>query len=235
VGLRLKGTSAEAHEQFLEATRLQPNNPQYEVAAHPDTAVSTTNGPKLEDGIVSGNTYTNKFFGFTYLFPTGWAVLSAEAARGMLEIGGNIISTGDPTEQDLKKAVRAESHHLLFVMENRSGNQPISLKTVMVSALDMQPTPITAEAYIKALGQRLGQTGKAMEASGSPGERSIGGQTFWKQNFLTQTATGTSYGAEFVTTVKGYLLMFVLSAPDPKTLGDLEKSLDSIHFVQGSS
>jgi tetratricopeptide (TPR) repeat protein len=35
VGLRMKGSSAEAHAQFAEAFRLQPNNPQYEAAAHP--------------------------------------------------------------------------------------------------------------------------------------------------------------------------------------------------------
>ena len=33
VGLRMKGSSAEAHAQFEEAFRLQPNNPQYEAAA----------------------------------------------------------------------------------------------------------------------------------------------------------------------------------------------------------
>ena len=184
VGLRMKGSSAEAHEQFLEATRQQPNNPQYEVAAHPDAAVSGASpilGPKPEDGTVSGNTYSNRFFGFTYQFPTGWAVLSVEAARGMSEIGGNIISTGDPTEQDVKKAARTEGHQLLYVMEGRAGNQPISGKTVMVDALEMQPAPITAESYVKALGQRFIQKGGPLEVKGSPEERAIGGRTFWKQ------------------------------------------------------
>ena len=238
VALRLKGGSAEAHEQFLEATRLQPNNPQYEVAAHPDKTVSKPNaipGPKPEDGTVAENTYTNKFFGFTYQFPMGWAVLSAEAARAVLEVGGNIISTGDPTEQDLKKAVRAEGHQLLYVMESRAGNQPISGRTVMVSALEMQPSPVTAESYIKALGQRFSQTGGPLELKGSPEKRAIGGRAFWQQNFLVHMATGTSCGAEFVMAEKEYLLMFVLTAPDFKTLQDLEKSLESIHFLQAQT
>jgi Flp pilus assembly protein TadD len=238
VALRLKGSSAEAHEQFLEATRLAPNNPQYEVAAHPETAVSAPNsihGLKPEDGSVSGNTYTNKFFGFTYQFPMGWAVLSAEAARAMLELGGNIISTGDPTEQDLKKAASAKGHQLLFVMESRVGNQPISGRTVIVTAIEMQPAPITAESYVKALGQRFSQTGSPLEVKGFPEERAMGGRTFWKQNLLVHTATGTGCGVQFVTSEKGYLLMFSLTAPNPKTLEDLEKTLESIHFLQGAS
>jgi Flp pilus assembly protein TadD len=238
VALRLKGRSAEAQTQFLEATRLQPNNPQFEVAAHPETTVSGPNpssGPKPEDGTVSGNTYSNRFFGFTYQFPTGWAVLSAEAARAISEIGGNIISTGDPTEQDLKKAARAEGHQLLYVMESRAANQPISGRTVMVSAIEMQPAPITAESYVKAFGQRFSQIGGALEVKGSPEERAIGGRSFWKQDILVHTASGTAHGAQFVTTEKGYVLMFSLSAPDPKTLEDLEKTLESVHFLQGPS
>jgi tetratricopeptide (TPR) repeat protein len=35
MGLRMKGSSADAHAQFAEAFRLQPNNPQYQAATHP--------------------------------------------------------------------------------------------------------------------------------------------------------------------------------------------------------
>lgn len=236
VALRLKGSAAEAHAQFIEATRLQPNNPQFEVATHPDTTVSgpdPNSGPRSEDGTVSGNTYSNRFFGFTYQFPKGWAVLSAEAARAILEIGGNIISTGDPTEQDLNKAAREKGHQLLYVMESRTGNQPISGRTVMVSAIEMRPSPLTAESYTKALGQRFREKGGALEVKGFPEERAIGGRSFWKQDNLIHTASGTAYGVQFLTTEKGYLLMFSLSAPDPKTLEDLEKTLESIHFLKG--
>ena len=71
--------------------------------------------------------------------------------------------------------------------------------------------------------------------TGSPEERAIGGRAFWKQDILVHTANGTACMAQFVTTEKGYLLMFSLTAPDPKTLEDLEKSLESIHFLQGTS
>jgi Flp pilus assembly protein TadD len=238
VALRLKGSFAEAHEQFTEATRLQPNNPQYEVAAHPDTALTSPSpnlGPRPEDGTISGNTYSNRFFGFTYQFPIGWAVLSSEAARAIVEIGGSIISTGDPTEQDLKKAVRAEQRPLLFVMEARSGNQPISGKTIMISALEMQPTTMTAETYVKSLAQRFKQAGGPIAVQGSPEERAVGGLTFWKQDIVVRTATGTGYGTQFIAVYKKYLLIFALSAPDSKSLADLEKTLESIHFLEAST
>jgi tetratricopeptide (TPR) repeat protein len=239
VALRLKSSSSDAHAEFLEALRLQPNNPQYEVAAHPGAAASTADtagGPKPEDGSVSENIYTNRFFGFTYQFPKGWAVLSSEAAKSMVEIGGIFLATGDPAEEDVKKAVERQSHPLLFVMEGRVGNQPISTKTVMVTALDVrhEPEQTTAEVYARAVAQRFKQAGMPMEPNASPEERSIGGRSFWKVNFSVRTAAGVGHGTEFVTADKGYLLMFVLGGPDLASLGEVEKSLQSIHFLDAS-
>jgi hypothetical protein len=104
-----------------------------------------------------------------------------------------------------------------------------------INALEMQPVPITAESYIKAIGPRFSQKGSPLEVRGSPEEHAMGGRTFWKQDILVHTASGTACAAQFVATEKGNLLMFSLSAPDPKALEDLEKTLESIHFLQGSS
>jgi hypothetical protein len=240
VALRLKGSSSDAHAEFLEALRLQPNNPQYEVAAHPGAAPSAagaTAGPKPEDGSVSENIYTNRFFGFTYQFPKSWAVLSPEAARSTVEIGGVLLATGDPAEEDIKKAMERQSHPLLYVMEGRVGNQPISMKTVMVTALDVRHERVgtTAESYARAVAQRFKQAGMPMEPSGPPEERTIGGRSFWKVNFSVRTATGVRNGSEFVIADKGYLLTFVLGGPNVASLGEIEKSLQSVHFLETSN
>src|SRR5882762_12015668 len=66
-------------------------------------------------------------------------------------------------------------------------------------------------------------------------KRSIGGRSFWKVNFSVQTAAGVGHGTEFVTSDKGYLLMFVLGGPDLASLGEIEKSLQSLHFLEASN
>jgi hypothetical protein len=198
--------------------------------------MSTELGPKPEDGSISGNIYTNKFFGFTYEFPKKWGVLSSDAARSRVEIGEFLTSTGDPTEEDLKKAAGRQTHPLLYVMEGRIGNQPLSMKTVMAVAFDIQSVSgMTAESYLKSIAQRAKQTGAAMEASGSQEERSIGGRSFWRGNFLLRTATGTNYGYQYVRADKGYLLVFLLAGPDVASLNEVEKSLSSIHFLNNSN
>jgi Flp pilus assembly protein TadD len=138
--LRSDGRLAEAHAQFAEALRLRPENPVFEAAAHPEATPDTTDahsGPKPEDGSISENVYTNRFFGFTYEFPKGWTSLSSDSARAMLEIGRAVISTGDPTEADVMRVAAKKGHNLLFVVGGRTGNQPLSLETIIINAIDI--------------------------------------------------------------------------------------------------
>ena len=239
VGLRQNGSSEEAHTQFAEALRLQPNNAQYEAAAHPDSkqsAGNTVSGSKLEDGDVSENVYTNEFFGFTYEFPKGWVSLSSEAARAVMEIGGAFISTGDPTEADVRKAAETKGHSLLYIVEGRVGNQPISMKSVMVNVFDLGTGPgLTPESFLKYAGQRFKQTGVPMNLNEEPQQIMIGGRSFWKEDFTVQTTTGTVYGSQFVTINRGYLLMFSLGGPDLPSLRNIEKSLETIRFLDSSN
>jgi tetratricopeptide (TPR) repeat protein len=237
VALRQNDDPGEAHSEFVEALRLQPSNAQYEAAADSDLdsnskARSSISGANPEGGSISGNNYTNRFFGFTYDFPKGWTPLSSDAARAVTEIGGAFISTGDPTEADAKKAAQRNGHSLLYVVEGRVGNQPISMKSVMINALDLAAAPgLTPESLLKSVGQRFKQTGVPMELSGAPERIMIDGREFWKGNFAIQTATGTRCGSQFVTADKGYLLMFILGSPDTPGLRDIEASLTSLHFL----
>jgi tetratricopeptide (TPR) repeat protein len=239
VALRSKGSSEEARLQFAEALRLQPDNLQYEVAAHPyatRSATDMTPGPNFGDGSISESVYTNTFFNFTYEFPKGWVSLSSDAARAEIEAGGAFISTGDPTEVDIRKVADRMGHPLLYVVKGGAGNQPISIKSVMVLAVHMGAAPgLTPESFLKSLSKKFKQTRVPMVVNEVPEEITIRGRSFWKATFAAQTAMGSRYTSEFVTADKGYLLMFVVGGQDPTSLREIEKSLESIHFLGTSN
>ena len=236
VALRSKGHSEEAALQFAEALRLQPNNLEYEAAAHPFVTRSTTDealpGPKPEDGSISENIYTNKFFGFMYEFPNGWIRLSSDAARAALEAGGRFISGGDdPTQVDARAVAERKGHPLLYVVEDGIGKQSIPVKTVMVTALDIGTAPELAPgSFLKSVSERFKHTGAPLVINEAPAEIALGGRSFWKATFAVQTTMGSIYTTEFVTADKGYFLIFVISSQGPENLHEVEKSLESVRF-----
>jgi tetratricopeptide (TPR) repeat protein len=239
VAIRLTGRPDEAHAQFAEALRLEPNNFQYEAAAHPD-ATSFANdaapGTKPEDGSVSENVYTNRVFGFRYTFPKGSVALGAEAARAAPKVGEGVITTHDPVDEDIKKAVERRRHPLLFVTEGSAGKQQVSMTTVLVSAFDVRSNPeITPESYLEDFARRVNENTMPMEASTVPEKATFGGRNFWKWSIAFQTSAGTIYGSEFSTADKGYLLTFSLSSPELATLHEIENSLGSIHFLDSAN
>jgi tetratricopeptide (TPR) repeat protein len=234
VAYRLKGSPDEAHAQFAEALRLEPNNFQYDAAAHPEVRTFVNDavaGPKPEDGSVSESLYTNEFFDFTYTFPKGWVVLPSDAARAALKLGEVVITTNDPVEEDIKKAGERRRHPLLLVTEGSAGKQQTSTISVLVSAFDVRSTPeITPDSYLKDFARRINQNTMPMEASTVPEKAAVGGRSFWKWSTAFQTSAGTIYVSEFATADKGYLLIFSFTSQELATLHEIEKSLGSIHF-----
>ena len=235
VALRSKSQQGKAHAQFQEALRLQPGNAQFEAAANPDATpipAEQTFGPTPEDGSISGSTYTNKFFRFSYEFPKSWIVMSSEAARATVEVGSVLMSTGDPTEQDTKQATLKKGHPLLFVMEGRVRNQPIVLSSVQITALEAQGmSGLAPETLLKSIGERLEQAGATPQGAGSPEKLLLGGRDFWKINVTVPLGGGTRYVSEIVTFDKEFALFFVLATSSAASLAQMEQSLQSIRFL----
>ncbi|HKV62416.1 MAG TPA: tetratricopeptide repeat protein [Candidatus Acidoferrum sp.] len=236
VALRVKGSLDGAHAQFLEALRLQPNNPQYEAAVHPDAAPSATRpvlGPKPDDGSVSENIYTNRFFSFTYEFPFGWTVLSSDASRSLVEVGGALLSTGDPTEAETKKVAAQVGYPLLTLMQRRTKNQIMAVSIIQIVAIDAHEAPdMDPGSFMVAIADRLKQSGAGFELLDTPKKVTIAGRDFANSHHATHMANGQLYTSQFITKEKHFLLMINLSAPDQASLPALENSLNSLHFLQ---
>jgi tetratricopeptide (TPR) repeat protein len=139
VVLRAQRHHDEAMKQFQEAVRLAPDNPLAAAAATDDATASDPNpgpGPHPEDGWVSGNAYTNQFFGFTLDFPQGWIVMDQEQSRAAMSLGAALIQTGDPISPDVIAASRKQTIPLLFVMRGGSGGQALRTGLLEVMATD---------------------------------------------------------------------------------------------------
>jgi hypothetical protein len=238
VALRAQKRSDEAHNQFLEALRLSPGNPQFAVAANPNAvqeAPDASSGPKPDEGSITENIYKNEFFGFTYEFPKGWMPLSKDAAKGVLEMGSNLTSTGDPIEQDAKQVALKKSYTLLFVMAGKTQNQMPGMNSVQIRAMDARNVPsLTVDAVLQGVAEGVQKSG-AGQVTGPVESMQLGGRTFRKVTLTLKNGGATTYGEELLTIDKGFVVFIMLNSPDQDTLTKIEQSLRSIRFLDQSN
>jgi hypothetical protein len=78
------------------------------------------------------------------------------------------------------------------------------------------------------LGAALRSDGRLAEAHAQFAEALQG-------SFTLQTATGSRYGSQFVTAEKGYLLLFAVDSAEPASLNEIEKSFESIRFLESAN
>ncbi len=176
VALREKGNASDAAVQFREAKRIAPENPLYSAvadttdSAETQLADSKLPGPKPEDSFLSGNMYTNTFFGFSYEFPKGWLVLSADSNKALTRIGGSILANGDPVLADVAEAAARNMHSLLFVGKEATKGISSGFNTIQISALDKRfaPDDKSGKEFATAMAAALQYRVQAFRSSGRP-------------------------------------------------------------------
>jgi TonB family protein len=242
VAFREKGKESEADIQFREATRIDPANPLYSAVGDrtdsPEAATgdSSSTGPKPEDGVVSGNNYTNTFFGFSYEFPRRWVVLEAETSKAIARISGSILTNGDPVLADVAEVAARNMHSLLFVGKESTKGISSSFNSIKIAALDKRfaPDNKSGEEFAKAMAAAWQHRSQALSVIGTPERFDVAGKTFWKVKFDMSMDNRVAHCIEAVTIEKDYVLLFIFASADASKLNDLVGTLVSVRFTAES-
>ncbi len=237
VVLRAQGHHDEAMKQFQEAVRLAPDNPLAAAAATGDATASDPNpgpGPHPEDGSVSGNAYTNQFFGFTIDFPKGWMVMDQEQSRAAMSLGAALIQTGDPVSPDVIAASRKQTIPLLFVMRGASGGQALRTELLEVIATDARKLSdsLSVLDLASAIGSAVRTLGVPMNPVGTPVKIEVAGREFVKFASIFRVNESEIHITHYATRTNGFILTFQMLSADPNELQKLESAMQSLHFVE---
>jgi TonB family protein len=238
VALREKGNASDAAVQFREAKHIAPENPLYSAVADRSDSTETQladsklPGPKPDDGFLSGNIYTNAFFGFSYEFPKGWLDLGADKGRAMTRISGSILANGDPVLADVAEAAARNMHSLLFVGEETTKGTSSGFNSIQISALDKRfaPDDKSGKEFVTAMAAALQYRVQALSVVGSPEPFDVGARTFWKVRLDVSMENRVAHCVEAVTLEKDYVLLFVFTSIDASKLNDLVGTMVSLRF-----
>lgn len=197
--LRLLGTGA-APSDFVQA-RFAPGE------IRPDT------------GGVSGREYRNKFFGFTYTLPDGYAVTMPPADVAKLMEEPNSFSllaartgTGDGGELDNAIFINAWSARTLWWTEWRGK---------------------TGGDYLTKLRTVSPPGGKLWEATGPVKERKVGQRTFYEAHAISGGIVPGSpkgFQSHLAIVERGFVVSFILQTRTRPELDRLLASLESLRF-----
>ncbi len=238
VALRETGKKDEALTHFREASRLAPENPLYSTvaAASTDTENSTVSKPRPDEGVVSGNVYTNSLLGFSYQFPSGWKVLDPRKNELLDRIGGTAIANGDPILLDASEARARHTRPLLLVARTATNEINPIPTMIQIEALDRSLTPDvkSGEEFAKSMAEALRGRGLALSAVGAPEKFSVGENSLWKLKLDFSAGQSTVHAAAVGMIRADYLLLFVFTSPDASKLDDLVGTLQSLRLTEAA-
>lgn len=239
VALRETGKIADAQSQYREAKRIDPGNVLYTTmddsagSAEAPLAFSKNSEPRPDDGFLSGNVYSNTFFGFSYEFPKAWVVLNAERGKAFARLGGAMIANGDPVLNDVGEVAARNAYPLLLVAKESTKNISTTVNMIEIQAMDRRfaGDSKTGEDFVKSMAALLQHMGLAVTVVGTPESYAVAGKPFWKVRMDFKVNNAIAHGAQVVTIEKGYVLFFVFSTADASKLDDLIGTMQSLRFT----
>jgi hypothetical protein len=160
-----------------------------------------------DEGSVSDNTYTNRFFALEYTFPDNLDVQDQSSfMEGQLDQSGRTLV-------------------LLAAYGDTPDNQRREGVVLVADAATAQYGPIATGAdYLhKVTAPLMEKQGYEFTASAAPVD--LAGAKFYRADFHKD---GESYQSQFVTLRRGYALVFALTGPTPESITRLTASLQTL-------
>jgi len=191
---------------------------------------------KVTMGEISGNTYTNDYFGVTLDLPAGWTILDDETKKLVMGVGSEMMSGGDSAKQKQLDLAQQKTLPLLFAfkfpLNYTSGPNPnIICMAEQISKLHVLIGIKTSQDYLEAM---------KTELSGAPIEytfaddiytEQIDGRTFSVLEAMLDTGIKVyqKYYAALVDEDR-YVLSFVVSYSNEEEQTELANVLRTVRF-----
>ncbi len=184
-------------------------------------------------GSISGNVYTDDFFGITYTFPEGWSVDTTVMDQENASTRRFLSNQNNGNEAD--PAVRNETYQLLMVSkfpeEIRCGKcssvrvhgPSIRLSAGRITTPDKYQTPADLQNWVKSHFSDKGYFSVVRE----PSNVSFGGQVFSRMDVRDASFRGDAMAFR-----NGYWIEFQITADNAEELDAMFQTLNSLRFKQ---
>lgn len=210
---------AVAPQQQTSPPVAKPLTPE-QTAVQPDTSS------------ISGNVYTNPYFGFSIAFPKGWRVVQSSRAQAQLRRNEVRLRKDEPAPRRRAPKPRTTIIPLLTVTANTPERTGLLQERFGILADDLsnQTGQLTAETVVRWMLLTARLANPPIKYLGNPRQVSVGDKKLWKMSW-TETANGVVlYAVQYLTVEKKYSVQFNLVGPKQAELDDLEPVMQTLKF-----
>ncbi len=187
---------------------------------------------EIDFGTVEDSIYQNQYFGLSLEVPSGWTVQDQEAQKRIMELGGDIVAGEDKNLSAVIKASKLQTVNLLSVAKHPIG-APVDYNPSMMCIAEK----VSHAAGIKRgsdyhfHSKKLLQSGQ-LKVSFPEGiyPEQIDGIGFDVMTVQISFGGVTVMQKQYVTIMKGYALLMVISYVTPEEEAELVETLRSARF-----
>jgi len=186
----------------------------------------------VHPGSISGNIYTNRFFGFSIEIPEGWKVAENTGLKAFAEKQKQAWAKEDPTLKQFAKGDEVDLPLLALGEVERWKGGP-NRRLILIESTDVseQPKEPSAEEFLKSSARINAEKGLSAKYDGAPEKVILGGRELWKaHSHFTQTTSVVWHETQFVMIDRRHVVQFILMSPDSEGLRTLEPVMKTLHF-----
>ena len=185
-----------------------------------------------DEGSISQGFYSNQFFKFRYLLPDGWTSYGSKAMNEMTEKGSQLVTRGDPAEEERFKSSATRTFKLLMISEypfGTIGKETRSIAIIATRVSDISSVQ-SGKDYLLSVKRVAERANGPLHFPDEPYEVSFAGKQFFRLDGDSSSPEGLLRTSMVSTLLRGYVLSFTFASPYQNDLDSLCKTLETLQF-----
>ena len=198
----------------------------------PASSAAASQDLRQDSGGVTGNTYHNDYFGFTYQFPAGWSVAPAATTDRLMEAGRAVASKGSEGRKLVLDAAAQHTYPLITITRFPFGAPRKLNEIIQLVSEDLSYAPGMTQSkdYLDLMTHAVLSVSAEYEILHDAKAMTFGGKTFYAGE-LMKRGPGPAIYQWYVCNVDGSMaLTWIFTAPSAAGADAQLRSLNTLSF-----